>query len=247
MSFRAKSQGLGIPLGLGYMDIQLNGPTELPTMPLPVNNSIHTNKERSIAAQYITHLNNLNESVFNLGRLNDKEQTDLQPHVDRYSDKYSKSMADPLANLNIDNHPFHLDVFPKELYNVMGINKKKLLQLAKLKSNQDTNNPFNLINANGMENGLDNDDSMGLNMLQKLKELADEVDELDENGNLKINSKDGKNSNNNGQLAEEDDLDDDFDEDEDEDDDNDYNAEKYFNNGDDDDMDDDGNDDEPAF
>lgn len=234
MSYRSKSQGLGIPLGIAYMDIQSNGPTEVPLMPLPVNNSIHTPTERSIASQYINHLNNLNDSVFNLGKLHQDQDVANQSHIDRYSDKYLKNL-DPSINLNIDSHPFHLEVFPRELYNVMGINKRKLLQIKHLKLNQDNETAMdNELNGNNL---LEND--MGLNMLQKLKELADEVDDLEKDGKKNATvSKEGQ---------DEDEFDDDFDEDEDDDDDNDYNAEKYFNNGDDDDMDDDIDNDEPAF
>ena len=120
--------------------------------------------------------------------------------------------------VSIDEHPFHLELFPKDLYAVMGINKKKLMTLSKFNNEDD------------IFTGSEQDEALGLSMLEKYKELAEEVDEEDENKK----EEDGT----------EEPVDDEFD---DEDDDDDYNAEKYFSGGDDDDIGEDDYGDEPAF
>lgn len=100
----------------------------------------------------------------------------------------------------------------------MGINKKKLLAISKF------NNADDVFTGTGLQ-----DENIGLSMLAKLKELAEDVDDASTGDGAAKGSKTGE--------GEDDDLaDDDFEEDEDEEDDDDYNAEKYFNNGDDDDY-----------
>lgn len=144
----------------------------------------------------------------------------LNDGIQRYSDKYLKKRK---ITTSIDDHPYHLEIFPKELYSVMGINKKKLLTISKFSNKDD------------IFTGSIQDEKAGLSMLEKLKELAEDVDEDDENSEKKTTTV----------AATDENIDDEFD---DEDEDDDYNAEKYFDDGDDDeygDQDDYG--DEPAF
>ncbi|AMD19375.1 HBR474Cp [Eremothecium sinecaudum] len=234
MSFRRGGAGKGssfqnLPIGLNYSDVGTKENGEKPSIPLPVHNPI-TSKERAIAVKYINFLNTVKDGPFYTGTMSasveasdnskDKPQTVVEDGgfndgIERYSDKYLKKRR---ICLSVDTHPFHLEYFPKELYQAMGIKKKKLLALSKFNKIDD------LFTGTGCE------EEEALPMLEKLKELAENEDEVEEN--KEKNSSDI-----------EEDLDDDFDDD----DDDDYNAEKYFNDGEDDDNGDDDYGDEPAF
>ncbi|QLQ79638.1 hypothetical protein HG537_0C02850 [Torulaspora globosa] len=237
MSFRGGRGGSGggnsflksLPFGLDYSDVATYDSNDIPSIPLPVNNPI-SSKDRSLAVRYIKLGQVIRDGPFYTGSISltdDKsdrkgkktliEEEGRKDGIERYSDRFLKKRK---IGASIDDHPFHLEVFPKELFNVMGINKKKLLSISKF---DNTDNIFT---------GGEQDENAAMNMLEKLKALAEDEDDetaKDEEG--------GK---------EEEVIDEDFEEDEDDDDD--YNAEKYFNDGDDDDYggeDDYG--DEPAF
>lgn len=245
MSFR-QGRGNGnsfmknLPFGLGYSDIGSNDTTEFPSIPLPVNNPI-TSRERSLAVTYIKFGRTVRDGPFYTGSMslavdngeyNDSSDSKItstktkkrhlyeaegrKDGIERYSDRYLKKRK---IGASIDDHPYHLEVFPKELFSVLGINKKKLLTISKY---DNTDNIFT---------GGARDESAGITLLEKLKELAEDEDNSgDENAEEK---------------KEEDLGDEDF---EDEDDDDDYNAEKYFNDGDDEDYgDEDDYREEPAF
>lgn len=230
MSFRrGRNEGntflKNLPFGLAYNDVSGSKNTEFPVIPLPVNNPV-TKQERIIAVTYINQTEAIKDGPFYLGDVdNSNTSTTNDDHIERYSDRYLKKRK---IGISIDDHPYHLELFPKELYNVMGINKKKLVKIRKL--NNNTNNIFTG----------ENDESLGLSVLEKLKQLAENVDDDDEEG---ANGEENANRRADGEIS-----DNDYDEDEEEDDDNDYNAEKYFDDGDDDGYgDDDDNGDEPAF
>ncbi|EIW07943.1 DNA-directed RNA polymerase III subunit C31 [Saccharomyces cerevisiae] len=237
-SYRGGSRGGGsnymsnLPFGLGYGDVGKNHITEFPSIPLPINGPI-TNKERSLAVKYINFGKTVKDGPFYTGSMsliidqqeNSKsgkrkpniilDEDDTNDGIERYSDKFLKKRK---IGISIDDHPYNLNLFPNELYNVMGINKKKLLAISKF------NNADDVFTGTGLQ-----DENIGLSMLAKLKELAEDVDDASTGDGAAKGSKTGE--------GEDDDLaDDDFEEDEDEEDDDDYNAEKYFNNGDDDDY-----------
>lgn len=224
MSFRGSKGNDGntflknLPFGLAYTDVNTTKPTEMPTIPLPVNNPI-MKKERSLAVTYINYNNVVKNGPFYTGAVTDSQDSEVLNHdgIERYSDRYLKKRK---LGASIDEHPYHLALFPKELHNVMGINKKKLMKIHKLENN-----------SGNIFTGAVDDATLGLSVLEKLKQLAD--NEEDENP-AKTN---------------EDSLsDNDYEEDDEEDEDNDYNAEKYFDDGDDEGYgDDDDNGDEPAF
>ncbi|KAG0654847.1 hypothetical protein C6P44_000743 [Monosporozyma unispora] len=252
---RGGNNSFNIPLGIAYQDIlsqsQLHN-SEVPKLSLPVNNSIITHRERLVASYCMTHLNDVKDSVFNLGDVPKKGsnliELDNSNDIERYGDKYLKHKKSLGGVESLEDHPFHKDLFPEELFNVMGFNKKKALHLKRFKTSEITST--NIINANnngstgvdGEEIGAGGGDKAGLSMLEKLKELAEEVGEVDDEEDEKANKEAH-------QKAAMEDIDEDEDFEEDEDDDDDYNAEKYFNDGDDDDdgYGDAGDDDEPAF
>ncbi|CAB4252295.1 similar to Saccharomyces cerevisiae YNL151C RPC31 RNA polymerase III subunit C31 [Maudiozyma barnettii] len=235
MSFRRGRPNEGntflknLPFGLAYTDVSGSQNTEFPVIPLPVNNPI-TKKEQITAITYINQTDAIKDGPFYLGSISDstdsndtKTPTTNSDNIERYSDKYLKKRK---IGISIDDHPYHLELFPKELYNVMGINKKKLVKIRKMNNNK--NNVFT---------GTLDDETLGLSVLEKLKQLAENVDDEDNNEDENTNRR-----------GDDDISDNDFDEDEDEDDDNDYNGERYFDNGDDDGYgDEDDNGDEPAF
>ncbi|CCD25623.1 DNA-directed RNA polymerase III subunit C31 NDAI_0F03050 [Naumovozyma dairenensis CBS 421] len=247
-----------LPFGLGYSDVGYNHITEFPSIPLPLNYPI-SSRERSRAVTYIKFIQSVKDSPFYTGalplpselqqehELEDEYEVDqdgkkrkknkkkssssnamtqeltedgFNDGIERYSDRYLKKRK---ITTSIDDHPYHLEIFPKELYSVMGINKKKLLNINKFSNKDD------------IFTGSIQDEKAGLSMLEKLKELAEDVDE-DENAD-----QDTKKS-----LVDHEDVEDDeFD---DESDNDDYNGEKYFDNGDDDDYgDEEDGGDEPAF
>ena len=141
--------------------------------------------------------------------------------IERYSDRYLKKRK---IGTSIDEHPYHLEVFPRELYNVMGIDKKKLLVISEFNNKDD-------IFTGGKQ-----DENAGLSMIEKWKQLAEDEDDDNDEENEKNKENGGGDE----------DVDEDFEEEEDDDDD--YNAEKYFNDGDDDEYgDEDDMGDEPAF
>lgn len=212
-----------LPFGLGYNDISsVSNSNEYPTLPLPVNNPV-TQREINISVNYINNTDSIKEGPFFTGsslnnvESNEEQHGNLNDGIERYSDKYLKKRK---IGVSIDDHPYHLPLFPQELYSVMGINKKKLLKLNKFKS----------INSSLFDQKTV-DDKDALLKFEELKGMAEDLDEDEET------KKTGE--------AEEEIMDDDYNDDEDDDD---YNAEKYFSGGDDDgygDEDDYG--DEPAF
>lgn len=221
-----------LPFGLNYEDVKTYDTTDVPSIPLPVNNPI-TARERSLAVNYIKMGQTMKDGPFYTGSISltmdntegnkkGKKKTMVEEEgrkdgIERYSDRFLKKRK---IGASIDDHPFLLEVFPKELYSIMGINKKKLLSISMF---DNTDNIFT---------GGAQDESTAMNMLEKLKALAEDEDE------------DGQKED---QPRKEDDVvDEDFEDDEDDDDD--YNAEKYFNDGDDEEYgDEDDYGDEPAF
>lgn len=166
-----------LPFGLGYDDITSNETTEFPKIPLPVNNPI-TSRERSLAVTYINFGKTIRDGPFYTGSMSlavEKTDNGKKKHalvdeegekdgIERYSDRYLKKRN---IGASIDEHPYHLEIFPKELYNVMGINKKKLLTLSRF---DNTDNIFTGGNAQDE-----------LSMLEKLKEMAEDEDNEEEN------------------------------------------------------------------
>lgn len=245
MSFRgargkSSSTFSNLPFGLSYSDVTVRESAEMPSIPLPVNHPIN-DLESEVAANYINFKNALKDGPFFTGSMEltvediasedgkgkekyskRKQQIDadgLNDGIERYSDKYLKKRK---IGTSVDEHPFNLSFFPKELYQVMGINKKKLIQLSKV----DKNNSLFISKRGSKEDA----ESAALSLLEKFNELAEDED-------------DGEEGNDENKDNEKEELDDEFDEE----DDDDYNAEKYFDDGDDDFGGDDDYADEPAF
>ncbi|CCF60297.1 hypothetical protein KAFR_0J02330 [Kazachstania africana CBS 2517] len=226
MSFRrggaaGGNQRQALPFGLAYTDVSEAHETEFPSIPLPVNNPMN-DTEKSIALNYINLNNVINDGPFHTGTTAEASQDNGS--IERYSDKYSKKKN--VGTVSIDDFPFHIQNFPSELYNVMGINKKKKKTLLLSKSKMNELDIFTGAKTDGSAIN-------GLSMLEKFKELAEDAE--DDNDNEKKDNEDENVVSDNN-----------FDDDEDDDDD--YNAEKYFDDGDDDGY---GNEDdygdEPAF
>lgn len=166
-----------LPFGLGYNDIEANETTEFPSIPLPVNNPI-TPRERSLAVTYIKFGKTIRDGPLYTGSMSlaiEKNDIKKRKHtlideegrkdgIERYSDKYLKKRK---IGTSIDEHPYHLEIFPKELYSVMGINKKKLLTISRF---DNTDNVF----TGGVQDEI--------SMLEKLKEMAEFEDHDEENG-----------------------------------------------------------------
>lgn len=227
-----------LPFGLGFNDVGVNETTEFPSIPLPVNNPINP-RERSLAVTYIKFGQTVKDGPFYTGSLSlavdggteddksskKKKQSLIEEEghmdgIERYSDRYLKKRK---IGTSIDEHPYHLEVFPRELYNVMGIDKKKLLVISEFNNKDD-------IFTGGKQ-----DENAGLTMIEKWKQLAEDDDD--------DNDEENKSKENGGG---DEDVDEDFEEEEDDDDD--YNAEKYFNDGDDEEYgDEEEMGDEPAF
>lgn len=244
MSFRGgRNKGTStfsnLPFGLNYSDVSVAESSELPSIPLPVNNPVNIG-EREVSLNYINFKNALRNGPFYTGSMSlvieetengtsngkakkRKQQIDadgLNDGIERYSDKYLKRRK---IGTSIDDHPYNLEFFPSELYQVMGINKKKLLQLSKINKQSTI--------FTGDNTSKEAEESAALSMLEKLKDIAEDEDE------------DGDHPNEENKNGVEEDIDDEFEEE----DDDDYNAEKYFDDGDDDYGGEDDYGDEPAF
>lgn len=163
--------------------------------------------------------------------------------IKRYTDRYRKKRK---VGRTVDEHPYVIEFFPKELYDVMGVvgtedgghkQKKKKKFVAK-----------KLDIAEFKAQLLKAEISSTMEELAKFEEeggVLDEEARKEAIERIKANQKEGANSKEEEEDAAsesegEDDIEDEFDEDEDDDDD--YNAEKYFDDGEGGDDDDDGND-----
>lgn len=211
MSFRNPAKQL-LPFGLEYKDIvNADHGTDKPELILPVNGPL-SEIETDSARQSITIQQLVGDGPFYTGLIlnamspNKLKLLNSAPDgIQRYSDKYKKVKK---IGRTIEEHPYQLELFPDELYSVMGISnrkKQKLLALSTFKSNGG-------LREYGTAD-VSEEDQAKL-MLEKLTDMAEELD----NGEEKEEE---------GELEEED-VDDEFDED----DDDDYNAEKYFDDGD---------------
>lgn len=266
MSFRggfkngnSGNNSFNIPVGIAYQDIlsqsQLHN-SEVPKLALPVNNPTISYRERLVASYCITHLNDLSDSVFNLDNIGEDNkkikssnfiEVDNSDDIERYGDRYLKHKKTFNGVESLTDHPFAKDLFPEELYNVIGFNKKKLLNLKRFKNNSAGNNGIlsgNGNNADGSDdsNNINADaagsgqDKLGLSMLEKLKELAEEVgNDVAIGGGVNENDDDNDENKENQRKSVMDEIEEDDDFEENEEDDDDYNAEKYFDDGDDDD------------
>lgn len=173
---------------------------------MPVNGDA-TKREKVIASHFINFQTTIKDGPFYTGSnlddskvKNEVDEDGINDGLKRYSDRYLKKRK---IGPSIDDHPYAIEFFPQELYKVMGVDdkkKKKLLSLSKLKNSKE------------LLDKLNNDD-IGASMLEKLKEMAEDEDEKEEEPQPEF----------------EENLDDEFEED----DDDDYNAEKYFDDGED--------------
>lgn len=230
MSFRNKNSGKALlPFGLDYSDVlSTHHSTEKPQLVYAINGSLSASEE-AVTKQSITFAKLILNGPFYTGSVESVSQKrNKQPQtsvtaadgIERYSDKYKKAKK---IGRTIEEHPYHLEFFPDELYTVMGISnkqKKKLLSLSSYKADGGLTQ-YNVNETTEEKTQL---------MLDKLKDMAEDLDANNADA-LRDEERD-----------EEPDYDDEFEED----DDDDYNAEKYFDDGDDDVGGDDG-DDEAAF
>lgn len=223
MSFRNRNSGRALlPFGLDYSDVlSTDLSKEKPTLLLPINASL-TDSEVSVARQSIAFSNLILDGPFYTGSsitTKRQESTTSSDGIERHSDKYKKVKK---VGRTIEEYPYHLELFPDELYSVMGVSnkqKKKLLSFSSFKSDGGLKH-FKVKEKS--------DDEIAQARLEKLKEMAET-----------LNS--DPTSNKEEDLVEEEDIEDEFEDDEDDD----YNAEKYFDDGEEE-VDDD-QDDEAAF
>lgn len=215
MSYKNKSSGrVLLPFGLDYLDVLSQGQTtEKPLLELPVHGPL-TQYEQYAAKQTLAFSKLMYDGPFFAGSSQNEDTSSSAEPIQRYSDRYKKVKK---VGRSIDEYPYQLELFPEELYSVMGISKKKKKLLLSSYKQDGGLAQYNVTEADEAQS-----------MLEKLKSLAED---LDADPSMQQNAEE----------VEEEDFDDEFEED----DDDDYNAEKYFDGGDDD-MGDDG-DDEAAF
>ncbi|KAL6948636.1 hypothetical protein ACO0QE_001108 [Hanseniaspora vineae] len=241
MSFRrgrgGASGGFGstLPFGLNYSDIGVinNEDTELPQIPFPVNGLMSTH-DKETGVHYLNVINLVRNGPFYTGDIQPESEIEKlakDDGIERYSDRFSKKkklMKDDKIVASIDEHPYQLELFPQELYPMLKVSKKKIMQLSKLKSKDDI-----FMGTKLGSSGKDGKNGKDIDLEEAFLSIAENLDE----------GKEGEA----GEDAEEAELDDEFDDEDDEDMDDDYNGEKYFDNGEDDDYGDEDNGDEPAF
>lgn len=226
MSFNRNSGRALLPFGLDYSDIlSTDISKEKPTLLLPINASL-TDREVSIAKQSIAFTKLILDGPFYTGSSvatkrpgSSLESATASDGIERHSDKYKKVKK---VGRTIEEYPYHLELFPDELYSVMGVSNK---QKKKLLSFSSFRNDGGLKHFKVKE---PSSDELAQGRLEKLKEMAETLDS-------------DPNNNKEEEMGEEDDIEDEFEDDEDDD----YNAEKYFDDGED--EVDDGDDDEAAF
>lgn len=201
MSYKKSSSRPALLFGIGVDDLKAQEQTsEQPFIELPVHSALGAYEE-SAAKQAIALQKLIFNGPFFTGLLLENSAS-TAPRIERYLDRYKLVKK---VGTSIDEYPYLLELYPTELYSVMGISKKKKTLL------------LSVFKADG---GLALYDTISLNepdVLEKLKYMAEELDA----GTTVHEGEEG---------AEEEDLDDHFELD----DDNDYNAERYFENGDDD-------------
>ncbi|ANZ74778.1 BA75_01281T0 [Komagataella pastoris] len=132
MSYR-KDNKQKLPFGLDYNDLNVVVDQKRFKLPLPINGPLN-NSEKEIAKEYMNFMTNVKESSF-YSDLKDDDIQGINDGIERYSDKYRKKRK---PNRLLADHPFIVEFFPEELYDVMGIDnkKKKLLKLNKIQDNK---------------------------------------------------------------------------------------------------------------
>lgn len=219
MSYKSRNPGRSLPFGLDYSDV-ISGDkgSDKPQLLLPVNGPL-SEYEEEVAKLSIKISRLIADGPFNMGNNQTLERgkvrTTEPDGIERHSDKYRKVKT---VGKTIKEYPYALEMFPEELYSVIGVPKLAIQKLSTLNSHMTDESVDSLTRENDTK----------VDILEKLKDFAED---LDADGLKKYNE--------NEEIEEE--FDDEFEEDEDDD----YNAEKYFDDGDDD-MGDDG-DEEAAF
>lgn len=206
MSYKNRSGSrVLLPFGLDYSDVLSPGQTtEGPKIELPVHGPLSAYEE-TCAKQALAVTKLLFNGPFYAGSMDAEAKKSAAETIERYSDKYKTVKK---VGRTVDEYPYQLELFPEELYSVMGIsNKKKKLLLSSFQADGGLS-----------QYELPLDAETAQLMLDKLKNLAEDLDAQPAQD----------------EVEEEEDFDDAFEED----DDDDYNAEKYFDDGDDDMADD---------
>lgn len=202
MSFRKSSSRPALLFGVGMDDLKAEEQTsDKPFIELPVHSALNPFEENA-AKQAIALQKLMLNGPFFTGSAVEESKAAAAP-IERYSDRYKKVQK---VGTSIDEYPYQLEFFPKELYSVMGLSKqKKALLMSAFKADGG------LVKYESTST----DDSV--DVLERLKQMAEQLDAEGPDQNA-------------DELPEEDEVDDQFESD----DDNDYNAEQYFENGDDD-------------
>lgn len=192
-----KSTKHKLPYGLDYSDVQSNALDEA-LIVLPVNGAIRA-AEMGPAKQQIAFSRLMAEGLFFTesdpglaGTKRSKRDPEIKhptqaDGIARYLDRYTKPKR---TARTIDDHPFALEMFPQELFSVMGVSKKKLLAVSKYRDN------------GGLKEYTVSGDDEAAAMLERLKNMADVEDAKNEDEDEEP----------------EEDVDDEFDDDDDEDD-----------------------------
>jgi DNA-directed RNA polymerase III subunit RPC7 len=176
----------------------------------------------------------------------------LDDGIKRYTDRYHKKRK---VGRSIDDHPYVLDFFPKELYPAMGIKEPASADSNEITANDGRKRKFvakRLDVAKFTESLRKTEMPTSIDELLQLEADSNGVLDADARAraieSIKAAQKDGTISNKDANPKDdeeenksESDMEDDMEDDFDEDDDDDYNAEKYFDDGEGGD-DDDGND-----
>lgn len=167
----------------------------------------------------------------------------LNDGIKRYTDRYHKKKTLVKHKKTIDEHPYVVNLFPKELYETMGVvtSKKAAAKdgASKAARRLELSKFTSQLLMTETSAGAEDDEESALRK-QKLKEKIEELKAAvangepgDEAGKNEVNFEEGE--------EEEEDYDEEYDEEEDDD----YNAEKYFDDGGD--MDDDDGNEEAAY
>lgn len=131
MSFRRRgAAGALMPFGLDYADVDQHASGEQLYYPVPVNGT-PTALENECAKQFTHFAEMMKDGALYTGTLASLKQKGkhaiyleggVNDGIKRYSDRFRKKIK---VGRSVDDHPFILDFFPKELHSVMVAHGKK--------------------------------------------------------------------------------------------------------------------------
>lgn len=132
--FRRKQQGPSF----GFLDFK---PDSTPSPLYPEENipapHAPSEKERQIVAQFLTVRESIRDGPFftgstaTRGRVAVEVENSINDGIKRYTDRYIKKRK---IGASVEDHPYVLEFFPRDLHTAMGVSSRKKIDIAKFSS-----------------------------------------------------------------------------------------------------------------